>query len=61
MMTASMWCTFIAARRRHSALRGRVQAFFDAVGSSMAHIQAGSYVRLGTAAARFKVLPRTFR
>jgi tripartite-type tricarboxylate transporter receptor subunit TctC len=42
-----------------SALIAReVQAFFDAVGSSMAHIQAGSLRALGvTAAARLKVLP----
>ena len=43
----------------HSALlAGDVQAFFDAVGSSMAHIQAGSLRALGvTATARLKVLP----
>ena len=43
----------------HSALlAGDVQAFFDAVGSSMAHIQAGSLRALGvTAAARLKILP----
>jgi tripartite-type tricarboxylate transporter receptor subunit TctC len=39
-------------------IAGEVQAFFDAVGSSMAHIQAGSLRALGvTAAARLKVLP----
>jgi tripartite-type tricarboxylate transporter receptor subunit TctC len=43
----------------HSALlAGDVQAFFDAVGSSMAHIQAGSLRALGVSAtARLKVLP----
>ena len=39
-------------------IAGEVQAFFDAVGSSMAHIQAGSLRALGvTAAARLKILP----
>jgi tripartite-type tricarboxylate transporter receptor subunit TctC len=43
----------------HSALiAGDVHAMFDAVGSSLPHIQAGSLRALGvTAAARLKVLP----
>ena len=39
-------------------IAGDVQGFFDAVGSSVAHIQAGSLRALGvTATARLKVLP----